>query len=268
MTETSLLFRVDKNSEDELEIAKKYFSQIYTSRARIPSNHLVIGRYSCLPFYRELEEDLLFHNSRLINSFEQHIWIAHFDYYQELKEFTPRSWDDTNFYTCQHPGPFVVKGRTNSKKQKWNQLMFAPTKLDASKLASKLMDDMAIVEQGIIYREYIPLVKFEEGLHGLPFTNEWRFFFLGDKLISYGYYWSGYEFAEEMQISQEGIEFAQQVANIAKDYVNFFVVDIAEKESGGWILIELNDGQSSGLSEILPDNLYANLSKYIVDFKI
>lgn len=35
---------------------------------------------------------------------------------------------------------------------------------------------------------------------------------------------------------------------------NFFTMDIAQKENGDWIMIELGDGQVAGL----PDDLYAD----------
>jgi hypothetical protein len=39
-------------------------------------------------------------------------------------------------------------------------------------------------------------------------------------------------------------------------------MDIAKTQSGEWIVIELNDGQMSGLSENDPNVLYKNL-KYL-----
>ena len=47
------------------------------------------------------------------------------------------------------------------------------------------------------------------------------------------------------------------------EYANFFVLDLAEKKSGGWVLVEINDGEMSGLSENDPDMLYSNLRKSI-----
>lgn len=252
-----MLFRKDRNSEEELPSAEKYF-EVFQSRAHLPDNSLVIGRYSCLPYYKELVEDLACHGSQLINSLEEHIWIANFDYYHDLREFTPESWEDYNIYLAPE-GEFVVKGRTNSKKHRWNTLMYAPSKREAILIASKLMDDMCICEQGIIYRRYVPLRTFEIGINDLPFTNEWRLFYLGTKRIAHGYYWS---IAEDTQkiISEEALAFADQVALIAAEHATFFVLDIAEKKDGGWILIEVNDGQQSGLSEIEPEEFYRNLA--------
>jgi len=41
------------------------------------------------------------------------------------------------------------------------------------------------------------------------------------------------------------------------------VVDVARTESGEWIVIELNDGQQSGLSDNDPDQLYSNMKKML-----
>jgi len=48
----------------------------------------------------------------------------------------------------------------------------------------------------------------------------------------------------------------------------YFVVDVAETDSGDWILIELNDGTMSGISENNPDVLYCNLAAVLSDKKI
>jgi hypothetical protein len=257
MTPT-ILFRVsDFDSEEECKIAEKYF-HISRTRSACPRDSLVIGRYSVLPYYYELVQDLQYNNSKLINSHDQHLWIANFEYYEALKEYTPETWDDNNFYRSTYEGPFVVKGKTNSKKHKWNKLMYAKDRFDATKIASELMSDMMIVEQGVIYRKYVPLKTFEIGLNNLPFTNEWRFFYLGSERLAYGYYWSSAE-KTDYQITQEGLDFADKIAKIARKYVNFFVLDIAETEEGNWILIEINEAMMSGLSEVDPDELYGNL---------
>jgi len=115
-------------------------------------------------------------------------------------------------------------------------------------------------EQGIIYREYIPLKTYGYGMSGLPFTDEYRFFFYRDQLLTHGYYLS-IATNTDRKISQDGIDFAQDLSVIVKDYANFFVLDIAQKRDGGWILIEINDGPCSGLSECSPNLLYENLQK-------
>jgi hypothetical protein len=179
-----------------------------------------------------------------------------------MKHLTAESWRADDFPYSNYDGPLVLKGTTNSFKGQWNELMFAKDRKDALEKSSKLNQHHIIQQQGLIYRKYIPLKEYHKSYNGLPITNEWRFFFLNDKRLAYGYYWKGLsEDWVQGEMTNEGLDFAQQCANIAKDHINFFVVDIAEKEDGEWVMIELNDGCMSGLSSIDSSILYSNLKK-------
>jgi len=263
----NILFRSDFTNEDELAIAKKYF-QINSNRTKCPPHSTVIGRYSVLPYYKELEDDLKFMSSVLINSYRQHSWIANFEYYEVLQEHTFKTWRQHELANNDYDGPYVVKGCTNSKKHKWNKLMFAANKRQAVEIGIELSQDGLIGQQELLYRKYEPLVEFEVGIDGLPFSNEWRLFFLNDKLLSYGFYWSHASDAEEINLKgcpDEALELAQKVSSLASEYVNFYVIDVAQKLDGSWVLVEMNDGQMSGLSLNDPDELYSNLKKTIGD---
>ena len=261
--EPTILFRKDLDSEPEFKIAQKYFP-VVDHRAACPPGTLVIPRYSALPYYRELGKDIQWQGGELINSWQQHRWIANFDYYPELQEFTPETWDDYTFPQAPD-GQFVVKGRTNSRKFEWDKLMFAENKRQAIHIGAELAKGPFIGPQGLIYRRYVPLKTFEIGLNGLPFTNEWRFFFYRQSLLSYGYYWSSAleETMAQAKLSRFGFMLAHGIAAICANYVNFFVLDMAETENGDWILIEVNDGQMSGLSENDPHLLYSNLRRQV-----
>lgn len=228
-------------------------------------NKLVIGRYSCLPYYRELEQDLHNLDSVLINNYEQHRWIADFEWCNALSYYTPETWFDCNFCDCSYEGPFVVKGATNSKKLLWDTHMFARTKRDAMIMATKLQQDSIIGGQDIVYRRYVPLKTFEIGLNGLPFTNEWRAFCYKDTLLSIGYYWSMADNVD-YDVTDGALELIDELMQIACNYANFYVLDIAETVDGDWILIEVNDGQQSGLSENDPKVLYSNLGEALIGF--
>jgi hypothetical protein len=269
MTEYSepiVLFRKSLAEEGEFEVCRKYF-KVITQRTELhpintPFFHLVIPRYSALPYYDELERDIDNLGGVLINSLKQHNYIANFEWYDDLKDFTPRTWFDDDIYRADCDGPFVVKGRTNSKKFHWDRLMYADTKYRAVHVAGELMNDNLIGTQGIIYREYVPLKTYEVGLNGLPFSNEWRFFFYKEEMLSCGYYWSVAEKTDYI-VEPDCIEFAKNVAKIVASKVNFFVLDVAERKSGGWVLIEINDGSQSGLSENSADTLYSNLKRVL-----
>lgn len=263
----AMLFRQDNSNEEEFKVAQRYFD-VHTNRSAIPKNSLVIGRYSVLPFYKELEEDLRYNGSTLINSFAQHEWIASFSYYSAVKEFTPRTWTMSEFYTAEYKGPFVVKGATNSKKFQWKDLMFAADKQTAIQIAAELSTDSMIQYQDIIFREYIPLETIEYGIADLPFSIEYRFFFYKKIQVASAFYWSIAEEADKHTFPPLGARlFAQKIAGIVSDHVNFYVLDVALKAGGDplkeedWILIEINDGCMSGLSMIHPNFFYAMLKR-------
>lgn len=249
-----ILFRPDKHTEEEMAVAKKYF-KVVTSRIISEPGQLVIGRYSCLPYYEELENDLSLMGCRLINSHKEHLYIANFEYYADLKEFTATSWDHLD-QVPKDSGSWIVKGRTNSRKQMWKTHMFAKTWDDLVRIYLDLSVDPLIGSQGIIIRKFLDLEIIEEGV-SQPFFNEWRFFFYKGRFLSKGFYWTCSN--EIGEIDQPGMEFAQMIADKVKTKTNFVVIDIAKTNSGEWKLIELNDGQMSGLSYNDPNELYKNL---------
>jgi ATP-grasp domain-containing protein len=259
-----VLFRSDNtpDANAEREIAAQSF-QVVGLRSHVPELSLVIGRYSVLPYFRELELDLQKAGSRLLNNWWSHNWIANFvDYYEALREFTPRSWVEREFATSGYDGPVIIKGRTNSRKRKWRHGMWAANRAEAVELANELANDPLLGPQGLIYREYVPLVTFEhDPISGLPITNEWRCFFYKTTLLGHGYYWvtASDEARAKASCPNEAVQFACKLATIAAEHTNFFVLDIAEKQSGGWMLVEVNDGQQSGLSEVRADVLYPAL---------
>lgn len=272
MLKPYILFRNDPDTEEEFRIAREVWgSQCVRFRSDIPEGSLVIGRYSVLPFFKELEEELRTRGSRLINTGEVHNYIAQMHWYQDLKDLTPRTWIQAGWATVpETPYGYVVKGRTNSRKFKWDTHMRAPSKNALRGVLERLYDDPLIADQGVVIREYIPLRQIEEGINGLPVTNEWRLFFYGETLLSAGYYWAQAEDAVAMNaagLAEAGMEVAREAASIitrkweGRGHRPFVVIDVGETEEGEWIVIEVNSGQMSGLSMVDPRELYTNMKK-------
>ena len=251
---------------EERDVAAQFF-QVTGLRSHIPERSIVIGRYSVLPFFRELELDLQRFGSRLLNPYREHNWIAGFiDYYEALKDYTPRSWTESEYPYCGYDGPVVVKGRTNSRKRRWGGKggMFAANRKEAIELIGDLSQDPLIGPQGLVVREYVPLVTYEhDPISGLPITNEHRFFFHKTTLLCHGYYWvtASDETQKQAHVTQETLDLAHKLAAIAAENVTGFVLDLAEKQSGGWMLVEMNDLQMSGLSACKAEDFYGNLKK-------
>lgn len=263
-----ILFREELETEGELSICSSILPTV-RYRTEIQSNSTVIGRYSVLPFYKELAQELALKNSLLINSYEQHTWVTNVMEWAgqggTLEGFTPQSWPN---WAHLPEGSYILKGATNSRKFQWNTHMFAPTRADIPKIASRLLDDQMIRDQGLVVREYIPLKQLSIGLNGLPITNEWRTFWYvvagKPRLVAKGFYWQATHPELEPQASFPTAAelFARRAAVRVAEHVNFFVLDIAETASGDWIVVEVNDGQMSGLCGCDPEALYKNLKMF------
>lgn len=257
-----ILARNDIDWKNESEVAKKYFPTTF-SRMEIKPGDLVISRFSALPFYKEQEYDINYVGANMINTYRNHNYISDLrNWYEDLEKFTPKTY--YRVQDCPNEGPFVLKGETNSKKYLWKTHMFASNKKEALEVEDRLVKDSLIQYQSIYVRQYIPLKKYLTGFQNLPITNEYRFFVYKDTILSSGYYWSSHiEELNEMGIfpnsNQVPLDFIHNIINIVKNKTNFYVIDVAETEDNKCILIELNDGQQSGLSCNDPNELYSNL---------
>lgn len=264
-----VLMRASLAEDEELAVARKYLP-VYETRGKIPANSLVVGRYSVLPYYRELEEDLKVNGSRLINSYNQHSYVADMkQWYADLKDMTPRTWFSLEAFKSAHyfssPGQaWVLKGQTNSKKHQWNTHMFAPTTADVTAVYQRLSEDGVIGDQDIYIREYVNLRTFGEGIRGLPISEEYRFFVLDGHVVGSGWYWSQFpEVAKENHLGPWLVDqtFLRAAIDAVGHSIRFFVIDVARKADGNWTVIELNDGCMSGLSDVDPTVLYSNLQQ-------
>lgn len=255
------------HEREEQAVAEQFFP-VVNLRSLVPAGSLVVGRYANLPFHQELERDLRNLGSRLINTTEEHRYVADFDYYDDLRDVTFPTWFDAQSIpsSVKLTSAFVVKGRTNSIKQAWSQLMFAKDFADASRVAAALRADGLIGPQGVVYRQYVPLETFEtSAVSGMPFSNEWRIFYYRGKRLAHGYYWSGIDDWALVDNAtpnflSEGLPFADEVAQRLVDKIPFVVVDIARTSEGRWMVVELNDGCQAGLNDSVPAAaLYSNL---------
>lgn len=250
----------------ELEAAETHFF-CTPSRMCIKSGDLVIGRYSLLPYYEEQERDIEIAGARLINSWRQHKWIADVGSWAceggALEGITPRTW------TCLEDVPdgiqLVLKGQTNSKKFLWNSSMHAVDKAAAMKVYCKLLDDTLISQQQIYIREYVPLKRLATGFHGLPISKEFRVFVCYGEIVSSGFYWSSHvaDLDNVPKTSEIPMDFLVPAIKAVSRHANFFAIDVAQKDDGGWVVIEINDGGMSGLSENDPAELYKNLKRVV-----
>lgn len=255
-----ILFRASLSEYNELDIAKKYFD-IIEYRSQIQKDDLIIGRYSVLPYYRELEVDTSNVGGTLINSFQQHQMVSDIiNWYDTIQDITPKTWFSIPEIPSSYDGPFFVKGRINSRKQLWNTHAFAKNRADLMSVYFKLMEDSLIQHQGVCIRKFETLVNF--GINEIthcPVSKEFRIFILDGKILDIGYYWS--EFSENSVKCDAPKSFIDNVVKSTKHLARFFVVDIAQKQNGDWVVIELGDAQMAGVSCCDVEKLYRNIKE-------
>jgi hypothetical protein len=239
------------------------------SRMDIKAGDLVVGRYSVLPYYKEQEHDNKAAGAALINTYQQHQWIADVGAWAceggTLERYTPQTW--MRLEDIPEEGPFVLKGQTNSRKHQWNTHMYAANKQEAVQVYTRLLDDSLIGQQQIYIRKYIPFKRLMTGFNGLPITMEFRFFIAYGKVLTGGFYWSSHvgdlEWVPSPKIVPE--EFLEGMAAKVSRHANFVALDVAMDERGHWWVVEVNDGQMAGLSENDPDLLYRRLHEVILE---
>lgn len=259
-----IYFRGSLAEQAELDAAREHF-RVIEQRTHVKPGELVIPRYSALPWNKELCEDIVELGATPINTFRQHCYVADLrNWYYDLAEFTPRTW----FALDQVPkdgGPFVCKGATNSRKHLWSTHMFAEDWYAARDVFLKLAEDTTIGVQPIYIRQYVPLQRLATGMNDLPVSEEYRFFCLDGQVVASGFYWSSHIDDLECVPSSDAVpqEFIQKIIGLVSPNIRFWVFDVARTEAGDWLVIELNDGQQSGLSEIDPRLFYRELRRII-----
>lgn len=259
-----ILFRRSLVDDEEVEAAKKHFNVVF-QHEEIPSGSLVIPRYSALPFYQYLEDGIKTLGSSLINTYHQHRYVADIsNWYPDFEMVTPKTWFSLSEVPRTPPSKhgYVLKGETNSKKQQWNTHMFAPTYEDITKVHSNLMHDSLVGSQNICVRKYVPLREVGTRIDGRPVTEEYRIFVLDGKILTKAFYWSEYYDVVAPEDQDPGNipeDFLSGLVDAVGDSIRFWVVDVARTQTGSWMVIELNDGQMSGLSMTDPEKLYKEM---------
>lgn len=277
-----IYMRRDATDHAEVEAAREFF-KVLDHRAGLltaaaepagEGSRLVIPRYSMLPFPDELERDVRMLGCQLLNTAAQHRFVADIgEWYGLLEDLTPRTWMCPADVPRDQPGSFVLKGRTNSRKQRWSQAMFAEDRSKVATVLDHLLDDSLTAQQGIVVREFEPFRTFGYAMGGLPITDEWRYFCLDGQILAHGFYWSDHLEVDAFGALVAGkrvdwtyadlaprADFVREVCSRIHGQIRFVVVDVARHQDGRFRLVELNDGCMSGLSTIDPRFFYEQLA--------
>ena len=208
------------------------------------------------PRYRLLYEALATKNIRLINDPKQY-QHGHYlpENYSVIKGYTPRSVWVTRDLSIDRimeavaifgDAPLVIKDFVKSRKHEWAEACFIASASDrraVERVVSRFLelqgDDL---NEGLVFREY---VEFESiGVHPkseMPLTEEYRSFWLDGKPIFMSPYWEEGKYRSTTPTLEPFAEVAGDVRS------RLFTMDLAKRRDGEWMIVELGDGQVSGL---------------------
>ncbi|EYF00089.1 ATP-grasp domain-containing protein [Chondromyces apiculatus] len=144
----------------------------------------------------------------------------------------------------------LLKDFVKSRKQDWYDACFIRDVADEDNVRRVIRNFLELQGDaftgGLVFREFIALRRV--GVHPksrMPLVNEWRFFVAQGKVVYHAPYWSD-------GASYEGLappEIHDVERLVAGVKLPFFAVDLAEREVGGWAVIEINDGGTAGVPD-------------------
>lgn len=212
--------------------------------------------------YESLYQNLTERNIFLINSLDEYVHCHYFpSSYEIIKHKTPVS---IAFKLKTKPDfdkimellrvfgdkPVLLKDYVKSEKYYWKEACFIASAADRQAVENVTNRFLELrgpyLNEGLVYRAFVELEYLNHpDSNSLPMAKEYRLFYLNNKLIDYANYWNEEGYSNEIPIFEAFNEIASRIKS------NFFVMDIAKKKDGNWIIIELGDGQVSGLPEML-----------------
>lgn len=221
--------------------------------------------------YERLYKRLVSKNLRLINTPDE---FAHTHYlpncYPVIKEVTPKTVNlpvsgDIEFHKVHSllrefgTAPILIKDYVKSEKHYWKEACYIPNASDKDVVETVTRRFLELrgdnLNEGVVFREFVELEFLKDhSLSGMPLTKEFRTFWINGKLMAMFNYWDEGNYSG----INPPMSLFEKVAKRIRS--TFFSMDIAQKTDGSWVIIELGDGQVSGL----PDNarkadFYSNL---------
>lgn len=183
-------------------------------------------------------------------------WVAHFAGLTPETHWLPQSeFSDESFCSLLRRfggGPLIVKDYVKSCKHNWHEACFIPDAADET-AALRIMNRCVelrgdMLNGGVVLRRFVPLeVIGEHPRVKMSMGREWRFFVCNGAMSSWPYWGQ-----QEIYAPDLAGHFAQAMSQISS---RFWTMDVARTQTGEWLVLELGDGQVSGL----PDGANADL---------
>lgn len=273
--------KVDEDYKEEFDICSQHFSTMLFSYEDLEQNQLSLygDKFEGIAIYRgwmmkpELYalfyEKLKEQNIILINSpkeYNHYHLLPH--WYPEFEEDTAKSaWTDTPDVNAalsllhSFDGSVMIKDYVKSRKHEWYDACFIPDVTDMENantvISNFVLRQAENIVGGIVIREFLNLNSI--GYHtisAMPISEEYRAFVLAGNILAIDNYWNENE-ANALTFSQADLDWL--TARIKKIHSNFVTMDFARKSDGSLVIMELGDGQVSGLQQISPAKFYSEI---------
>lgn len=209
--------------------------------------------------YENLYDGLLMKNIALINDPEEYRSCHYLpDSYEKIKAFTPYS----NWIPVEHlqsdfeqihkqlsefgNKPIIVKDYVKSRKHEWNDAFYIPDASDHNQAIQVIRNFIERqgenINEGIVLREFVDLEPLSvHAKSQMPLSKEFRIFYFKNEFLFQFDYWEDSVYDNEKPDLTVFNQLAEEISS------NFFTMDIGKTVSGDWIVIEVGDGQVSGL---------------------
>nr|WP_315036957.1 ATP-grasp domain-containing protein [uncultured Lachnoanaerobaculum sp.] len=147
-------------------------------------------------------------------------------------------------------GAFIIKDYVKSRKHEWYDACFIKDirdKENTERVINNFINRQdSNLEGGIVLRKFESLKSI--GNHkdsGMPISEEYRIFVFKGEILIANNYWND---SGEVNITEDEYTLIESI--ISKIESSFITIDFARKTDGNLIIMEMGDGQVSGLQQM------------------
>ena len=178
-------------------------------------------------------------------------------WYKDFESSTPFSiWseskniEDALKLTDGLEGAFIIKDYVKSRKHEWYDACFIKDirdKENTERVINNFINRQGSnLEGGVVLRKFESLKSI--GNHkdsGMPISEEYRIFVFKGEILIADNYWND---SGELNITEDEYTLIESI--ISKIESSFITIDFARKNDGNLIIMEMGDGQVSGLQQM------------------
>ncbi len=159
--------------------------------------------------------------------------------------------------------PVIVKDYVKSQKHRWAEACYIPSAADQAAVEQVVGRFLALqgpdLNEGLVFREYVPFEPLAtHASSGMPLSREFRLFFLDGALLLVVPYWEQGAYGTLQPPIERFLPTARTIQS------RLFTMDVAKRQDGDWLIVELGDGQVAGLPEAADAGaFYATLARML-----